>query len=452
MLHNKLKTLLILMMCCVNVCLFLAVGRFVHPYMTLNVSGELSSAQNLQIGYTTTEEITAETLKQQNFTHEDPQKPFSVQMKIPADIRCLRIDLEDRPDETLSLTGVTLTVLDQEYALSDLNHPMFIEHMDSDENGTFISNDIDPYVIYQFNGNEVYSFWKSTWTLRALCAIAVCVIMDLVLFALWRFGQKHQEIRSLIAGHSLIWSLAKRDFKTKYAGSYLGIFWAFFQPIVTILLYWFVFEVGFRSAPANGFPFVLWLICGLVPWFMFSDGITAVTSCLLEYNYLVKKLVFNIKLLPFVKIISALFVHLFFISFTLILFLLNGYGVSLYMFQVVYYLMAMLAMILALGLFTSSVVVFFRDLGQIVQIFLQIGVWMTPIMWNIDMISPKWHLLFQLNPLYYIVDGYRDCFINQVWFWEKPVLTIYYWVLVVMLLYVGSKVFEKLRVHFADVL
>ena len=57
----------------------------------------------------------------------------------------------------------------------------------------------------------------------------------------------------------LIFNLAKNDFKTKYAGSYLGIFWAFVQPIVTILVYWFVFQVGFRSGTVSEFPFVVWL-------------------------------------------------------------------------------------------------------------------------------------------------------------------------------------------------
>ena len=107
----------------------------------------------------------------------------------------------------------------------------------------------------------------------------------------------------------LIFSLAKNDFKTRFAGSYLGIFWAFVQPVVTILVYWFVFQVGFRSGTVAEFPFVLWLTAGLVPWFYFSEALMGATSSLLEYSYLVKKVVFNIDILPVIKVLSALFVN-----------------------------------------------------------------------------------------------------------------------------------------------
>ena len=108
----------------------------------------------------------------------------------------------------------------------------------------------------------------------------------------------------------LVAKLAKNDFKTRYAGSYLGIVWAFIQPVITILVYWFVFSVGFRSGTGDlGVPFVLYLVAGIVPWFFFQDALIGGTNSLLEYNYLVKKVVFNISVLPVVKIISAMFVH-----------------------------------------------------------------------------------------------------------------------------------------------
>lgn len=111
----------------------------------------------------------------------------------------------------------------------------------------------------------------------------------------------------------LVMKLAKNDFKTRYAGSYFGTFWAFVQPIVTIMVYWFVFSVGFRqNTDGIGIPFVLYLVAGIVPWFFFQDALVGGTNALLEYNYLVKKVVFNISVLPVVKIISALFVHGFF--------------------------------------------------------------------------------------------------------------------------------------------
>lgn len=94
----------------------------------------------------------------------------------------------------------------------------------------------------------------------------------------------------LYRNRRLVLSLAKNDFKTKYAGSYFGTVWAFIQPVVTICVYWFVFGLALRGGADRGVPFVLWLVAGLVPWFFFQDGLIGGTNSLLEYNYLVKRL------------------------------------------------------------------------------------------------------------------------------------------------------------------
>ena len=183
----------------------------------------------------------------------------------------------------------------------------------------------------------------------------------------------------------LVMKLAKNDFKTRYAGSYFGTFWAFVQPIVTIMVYWFVFSVGFRqNTDGIGIPFVLYLVAGIVPWFFFQDALVGGTNALLEYNYLVKKVVFNISVLPVVKIISALFVHGFFVVFTIILYAFYGRFPDWYYLQILYYSICVFILSLSLVYISCAVVVFFRDLTQIINIGLQVGVWLTPIMWVAD--------------------------------------------------------------------
>lgn len=266
--------------------------------------------------------------------------------------------------------------------------------------------------------------------------------------------------REIWSSRKLTWNLAKNDFKSKFAGSYLGIIWAFVQPIVTVFVYWFVFEKALNqgtSVAKSGIavPFVLWLIAGLVPWFYFSDAVTQGTSVLNTYDYLVKKVVFNISALPIVKIISGLFVHLFFVAFMLVMFFAYHFVPTLYMLQVVYYSFAMICLAIGIVYMTSAIMVFFKDLFQIVNIGLQVLVWATPIMWNIDAmtsISPKIIFILKLNPMYYIVLGYRDAMINNVWFWERPGLTVYYWCFTILMFIIGTTIFRKLRVHFADVL
>lgn len=254
----------------------------------------------------------------------------------------------------------------------------------------------------------------------------------------------------------LVFKLAKNDFKTKYAGSYLGIIWAFIQPIVTILVYWFVFSVGFKPTMDNvGVPFVLYLVAGIVPWFFFQDALVGGTNALLEYNYLVKKVVFNISVLPVVKVISALFVHGFFVMFTIILYLFYGHYPDLYYLQILYYSLCVFLLVLGLCYATCAVVIFFRDLTQIINIVLQVGVWLTPIMWvaeNALQDHPLLQKILQINPMYYVVSGYRDSFIMKDWFWERPLWTLYFWVFTILCFLGGNWVFKRLRVHFADVL
>ena len=188
--------------------------------------------------------------------------------------------------------------------------------------------------------------------------------------------------------------------------------------------------------------------------FFFQDALNGGTNALIEYNYLVKKVVFKISILPIVKIISALFVHVFFVVFALILCACYGYTPSLYTLQIIYYSICTFLLVLGLVYATSAIVIFFRDLTQIISIFLQVGVWLTPIMWDINMLSSHpWLIkLFKLNPMYYVVTGYRDSMLGHVGIWNHASWTIYFWVVTILLFGLGSVIFKRLKPHFADVL
>ncbi|MGN0482389.1 MAG: ABC transporter permease [Lachnospiraceae bacterium] len=253
---------------------------------------------------------------------------------------------------------------------------------------------------------------------------------------------------------TLIWNLSKNDFKTRFAGSYFGILWAFVQPIVTILMYWFVFtQTPFRPAKSvDGIPFVLNLIGGLVPWFVFSEALTSGTNALLEYSYLVKKVVFKIDILPVVKVISASFIHFFFLLVSFVICACMGYGPSLYLLQLPYYLICMWAFVIALVYATSAIVLFFRDLTQIINIFMQVFMWVTPIMWDDSLMPESIRWIFHLNPMYYVTNGYKDSLLHHVGFWEHMDLTLYFWTVTGLLFLIGTTIFQRLRPHFADVL
>ncbi|MCC3378383.1 ABC transporter permease [Paenibacillus farraposensis] len=250
----------------------------------------------------------------------------------------------------------------------------------------------------------------------------------------------------------LLWELSKKDIKSRYLGSFMGVLWAFIHPMVSILVYWVVFQVGFKNTPIGDTPFILWLLTGMVPWLFISESLSTATYSIIENNYLVKKIVFRVSLLPMVKILSALFVHVFFIAVLFIMFKIYHVEFTVYNFQVLYYLLATILLSLSISYITATLAVFVKDVSQIVGVFIQLFFWLTPIFWNLNIVGDKYQFFFKLNPILYIVEGYRDAFINHKWFWEHPLMTIYFWAIVIVAGTIGTKIFKKMKSHFADVL
>ena len=256
----------------------------------------------------------------------------------------------------------------------------------------------------------------------------------------------------LYHNRGLLIQLTVRDFKSRYLGSYLGLIWAFINPVVTILILWFVFEVGFKSAPVGDFPFILWLMTGIIPWFFIADTLMSGTNSVVENSYLVKKIVFRVSMLPVVKLLSALVVHLFFVLVIFVVFSIYHIYPDVHSIQVSYYGFSAIVLLLGITWLTSALMVFLKDVGQIVGMFMQFGFWLTPIFWSLQMVPPKYQIYLKLNPAYYITQGYRDSFVNNIWFWEHPIYTAYYWLFTCVVFILGALVFSRLRPHFADVL
>jgi len=261
-----------------------------------------------------------------------------------------------------------------------------------------------------------------------------------------------QFVSEVIGNRSIIFELVKNDFRSRYLGSYLGILWAFIQPIATILIMWFIFAVGFKAGPVNGYPFVVWLMAGLLPWNFFSESLMSATHSVVDQSYLVKKVVFKVNILPVVKILSALIVHAVFLVILMVLLALYGYTPTMHFLQLFYYLSASMALVLGLSWMTSSLVVFFRDMGQIVAMILQFGFWLTPIFWSLEMIPERYHALVKLNPVFYLIEGYRETFIFGEWIWNNPSGTLYFWGVTSIVFFLGAFIYMRLRPHFADVL
>lgn len=263
-----------------------------------------------------------------------------------------------------------------------------------------------------------------------------------------------KKTRNFYIGNKKIYlELLLNDFKTRYNGSLLGVVWGIIQPVVTILIYWLVFQYGLRSGERpDGMPYVFYMVAGAIPWFYFSEAWGSITSSFLDYSYLVKKLNFDIRMIPLVKLGSALLVHIVFCLVGMVVLNIGGYYISVYYFQIIYYMFATSVFALALGLITSALAVYIRDVIQIVGIIMQIGFWANPICWGSEILPEKIAWIFKLNPMYYCVEGYRKSLLYKTSFWTEPEYTLYFWILMAVLLALGCYIFRKLRPYFADVM
>lgn len=257
--------------------------------------------------------------------------------------------------------------------------------------------------------------------------------------------------RFVLLGRTLL-GVSKNELRSRYRNNYAGVAWAFLQPLGTIGVLWFVFSVGFRSAPVMGHPFGLWLSVGIIGWFFVAEALSAMTNAINSQSFLVKKVVFNPYLIPLSSLVVAFSLHLVFVGVVMMGCIAYGYMPNIYWLGMLYYLVCGLVFCLGVGYFTSSVAVFFPDVSQIVGVALQFGFWLTPVFWSLEMLPAEYVAFFELNPVHYIIQGYRDSLLGGVWFFEKPFETLLFWGMSLGMLLLGVAVFTKLKNSFADVL
>lgn len=260
------------------------------------------------------------------------------------------------------------------------------------------------------------------------------------------------KITQAARGIKTIFLFSLNDLKKRYSGSIGGFLWAYIQPLVAILVFWFVFEKGFRNPPVDNIPFILWLVPSYICWTFINDSISQSTNVLYEYNFLVKKVKFKIEILPIIKVVVSFLIHLFFIAFVYILYAIYGYKFNVMWLQVFYYAFSATFILIGTSWLLSSLSVFFKDVSQIVSVLLQIGFWMVPVFWNPATMKASVVKILKLNPFYYIVSGYRDCFINPMGFWEHPWQTLYFWCFALIIFILGAFMFKRLSKHYSDLL
>ena len=260
-------------------------------------------------------------------------------------------------------------------------------------------------------------------------------------------------IKKVYDDRKLLFKLAINDCKARFSSSLLGAIWTVLQPLVNMLVIWLVFQVGFKSSNlADDTPFIVWYMPAFLVWNFFSEATSQGTNSLLEYSYLVKKVNFNVEIIPAIKVMSSALIHLFFIAFIMFVNLCYGLFPTVYYLQVIYYFFCAFMLALALSWLFGAITPFVTDVANLVAIIIQVGFWVTPIFWDPSNMTEISAFILKLNPMYYVCMGYRDTFIYGKMFWEHQVLTVYFWIVVVVIMLLGIRVFQKSRPQFDDVL
>ena len=261
-------------------------------------------------------------------------------------------------------------------------------------------------------------------------------------------------VRGLVAKRSLILALAKRDVVGRYRGSFMGLMWSFFYPLMMLAVYTFVFSVVFGARWQGGTgsktEFALVLFTGLLAFNFFSECLGRAPGLIVSNVNYVKKVVFPLEILTVVSLLSAAF-HMLISMVVWCVFYLVLFGLpSAEIFWLPIALLPLLFITLGLSWFLSSLGVFLRDVSQVITVLITVLMFMSPIFYSVEAMPEKYRPFIRTNPLTTVIEQVRGVMIWgkpidwHVWGWFVPASMVVAWL--------GFVWFQKTRKGFADVL
>lgn len=251
---------------------------------------------------------------------------------------------------------------------------------------------------------------------------------------------------------TMIHALSLQEMKREYAGTLLGFLWGLINPLMRIAVFWFVFSVGARAGgPVNGAPYFAWLAIGMVAWFLLNDGFRLTQKSFRSKRSIIKNTPFPIAILPAVQILYSYYIHLILLAVIFTGMAIALQTVSIYNLQLIYYDFAALMLLLGIGSVTAPLVAVSKDFGRFLDTILVFLFWMTPIFWSVDNVGILGNIV-KLNPFHYIVQGYRDSFFYETGFWNQPIYTLYFWIVVLIFFLLGNYLHKRMKPIFLDTL
>ena len=245
--------------------------------------------------------------------------------------------------------------------------------------------------------------------------------------------------------------VVRYDIKIENRSFYLGTLWKVLVPFIQIGTYWFVFGVGIRGgAPIDGFPFFLWLLAGIVPWFFFNRGITSGSTSINNKASLIFKIKYPIATVPVGTIIHCLYDQAILIVILMTMYIVHGLHPTFYWLNLIYYVSFTFAFLVAISMVLSVVVRLAPDVGRLIASLMQMLFFLTPIIWQ-DIHMPIWVLrIFAFNPVRYVVMGFRNSLLYQQNFFEFPLRAALFWLAALTIFVFGCWLQKKFSHRFVD--
>lgn len=250
----------------------------------------------------------------------------------------------------------------------------------------------------------------------------------------------------------LIKRLSVYEVKSKNDNRYLGFLWEVINPLIQIAIYWFVFGFGIRrGADVDGIPFFHWMLAGIVVWFFVNPAILEGSKSIYQRIKMVAKMSFPVSVIPTYVILANFYQHLLLLAIVLVILWISGAPLELTIIQLPYYFCAAIAFLVSLTIVTSTLTTIIRDIQMVIQSVMRMLMYVTPILWTVDHLPEAIQKVMKLNPLFYLVEGYRSALLGTGWYFiDHPLYTVYFWGVTFFLFWIGASMHIKFRGHFVD--
>ena len=256
-------------------------------------------------------------------------------------------------------------------------------------------------------------------------------------------------LRELTECWELLYFLVWRDVKVRYKQTFIGVAWAILQPLMTMMIFTVIFG-NFAKLPSDGLPYPIFAFTALLPWNYFSQAISRSGSSLVGDSSLIRKVYFPRLIIPLAAVAAPLVD--FFVSFLVLLIMMAWFGIAPswgLLFLPLFLLLALMTA-LAVGLWLSALNVRYRDVGHTIPFLLQFWMYASPVAYSISLIPEKWRLLYSLNPMAGVIEGFRGALLGK----ESPAFAVMALsaAIIAALLLGGIVFFKRMERTFADII